>query len=159
MLARSLTFQTGVVAAMPKLRAFARSLCKNRDYADDLVQETVLRALGNEAKFDPATNLNAWLFTILRNHFYSDIRKRRREVEDADGVFSKNVPIEDSPLKKMEAREALRLVEDMPPEWRIPLRLLADGATYEEIAAELTQQVGTVKSRISRGRALLRAAE
>lgn len=159
MLARSGIFGGRVVAAMPQLRAFARSLCKNRDQADDLVQETMLRALSNENKFDPASNLNAWLFTILRNHFYSDIRKRRREVEDADGIFSKNIPIEDSPLKKMEAREALRLVEDMPPEWRIPLRLLADGATYEEIAAELTQQVGTVKSRISRGRALLRAAE
>ena len=70
-----------VLAAVPSLRAFAISLCGNVDRADDLVQETLLRALANIDSFQPGTNMSAWLFTILRNHFRSEYRKRRREVE------------------------------------------------------------------------------
>ena len=74
-----------LVEALPMLRAFARSLSGNRDRADDLVQETVMRALANKDKFQVGTNLHAWLVTILRNQYYSEGRKRRREVEDAEG--------------------------------------------------------------------------
>ena len=74
-----------VLSAVPSLRAFAISLCGNVDRADDLVQETLLRALANINSFQPGTNMSAWLFTILRNHFRSEYRKRRREVEDTDG--------------------------------------------------------------------------
>jgi len=73
-----------ILAAIPNLRAFAISLSGNVDRADDLVQETVLRALANIDSFQPGTNMPAWLFTILRNLFRSEYRKRRREVEDTD---------------------------------------------------------------------------
>src|SRR5580700_5741608 len=77
-----------VLGAVPSLRAFAISLCGNVDRADDLVQETLLRALANIESFQPGTNMSAWLFTILRNHFRSEYRKRRREVEDWDGSYA-----------------------------------------------------------------------
>ena len=70
-----------ILASVPSLRAFAISLSGNGDRADDLVQETLLRALANIDSFQPGSNLPAWLFTILRNLFRSDYRKRRREVE------------------------------------------------------------------------------
>ena len=72
-----------ILASVPSLRAFAISLSGNGDRADDLVQETLLRAIANIDSFQPGSNLPAWLFTILRNLFRSDYRKRRREVEDA----------------------------------------------------------------------------
>ena len=79
-----------ILASVPSLRAFAISLSGNGDRADDLVQETLLRALANIDSFQPGSNLPAWLFTILRNLFRSDYRKRRREVEDADGSYAEN---------------------------------------------------------------------
>jgi len=77
-----------MLAAIPRLRAFAISLCGNVDRADDLVQETLLRAMANIDSFQPGTNMSAWLFTILRNLFRSEYRKRRREVEDTDGSYA-----------------------------------------------------------------------
>jgi len=74
-----------MLAAVPSLRAFAISLSGNVDRADDLVQEMLLRAIANINSFHPGTNMSAWLITILRNLFRSEYRKRRREVEDADG--------------------------------------------------------------------------
>ena len=82
-----------MLAAVPSLRAFAISLCGNVDRADDLVQETLLRALANINSFQPGTNMPAWLFTILRNLFRSEYRKRRREVEDADGSYAETLKI------------------------------------------------------------------
>jgi len=79
------TLRDAILKTVPSLRAFAVSLSGNVDRADDLVQETLLRALANIDSFRPGTNLSAWLFTILRNQFRSEYRKRRREVEDADG--------------------------------------------------------------------------
>src|SRR5205809_5515331 len=78
-------------SAIPNLRAFAISLSGNVDRADDLVQETILRALANIDSFQPGTNMSAWLFTILRNLFRSEYRKRRREVEDATGMYAESM--------------------------------------------------------------------
>src|SRR6266699_931783 len=80
-----------VLAAVPSLRAFAISLCGNIDRADDLVQETLLRALAHIDSFQPGTNMPAWLFTILRNLFRSEYRKRRREVADAEGRYAEDL--------------------------------------------------------------------
>ena len=91
-----------IIATVPRLRAFAMSLSGNLDRADDLVQETLLRALANIDSFRPGTNLTAWLFTILRNHFRSEYRKRRREVEDSDGHHTdslKSQPAQMAPSK------------------------------------------------------------
>src|SRR6188508_3601379 len=97
-----------ILAAVPGLRAFAISLCGNVDRADDLVQETLLRALANINSFQPGTNMSAWLFTILRNHFRSEYRKRRREVEDADGHYAETLtshPEQHGQLELTEFRE------------------------------------------------------
>jgi RNA polymerase sigma-70 factor (ECF subfamily) len=75
----------GLVNAIPNLRAFAMSLCGRSAWADDLVQETLVRAWAKADTYKDGTNLMAWLFTILRNEFYSQLRKRKREVEDVDG--------------------------------------------------------------------------
>jgi RNA polymerase sigma-70 factor (ECF subfamily) len=152
-------FRDGIVAAMPRLRSFALSMCYDQDKADDLVQDTMLAAIANERQFTPGTILDAWLFTILRNKFRSGLRKHAREVEDPDGLIAGTVAIEDSGLKKLEAKEAIELIEMMPPQWREPLRMIGDGATYEEIANELCEQVGTIKSRVNRARAMLGKAE
>src|SRR5207249_7038716 len=94
-----------ILAAVPSLRAFAISLSGNGDRADDLVQETLLRALANIDSFQPGSNLPAWLFTILRNLFRSDYRKRRREVEDADGNYAKTLKSYPEQLGRIEFEE------------------------------------------------------
>src|SRR5262245_35330852 len=86
-----LAVRDGIVRAIPQLRGFAFSLCRNTDRADDLVQETLSRALANIDSFEPGTKLVAWLFTILRNQFRSDFRKRGREVLDRDGLVANSV--------------------------------------------------------------------
>src|ERR1044071_6246067 len=91
-----------VLAAVPSLRAFAISLSGNVDRADDLVQETLLRALANIDSFRPGTNLTAWLFTILRNHFRSEYRKRKREVEDADEKHSETLRSQPDQMDRVE---------------------------------------------------------
>src|SRR5450755_2278536 len=102
-----------MLAAVPSLRAFAISLCGIVDRADDLVQEALLRAWANLDSFEPGTNMSAWLFTILRNLFRLEYRKRRREVEDADGSDAESLislPEQSSRLKIEEFRRALKLL-------------------------------------------------
>src|ERR1700687_2286203 len=99
-----------VLGAVPSLRAFAISLCGNVDRADDLVQETLLRAIANINSFEPGTNMSAWLFTILRNLFRSEYRKRRREVEDGNGRYAESLkshPEQPSRVEFEEFRVAL----------------------------------------------------
>src|ERR1022692_1456076 len=103
-----------VLGAVPSLRAFAISLCGNVDRADDLVQETLLRALANIESFQPGTNMSAWLFTILRNHFRSEYRKRRREVEDAEGHYAESLTSLPDQSSHLEMDEFRRAVEQLP---------------------------------------------
>jgi RNA polymerase sigma-70 factor (ECF subfamily) len=146
------------MAGMKYLRRYAINLCRDGVRADDLVQETMLRALANRERFEIGTSMNAWLTVICRNLFLSGARKGMRDVEDPDDAMAKSVPVEDSPLKKMEVAELLQLIDKMPDNFRIPLRMVADGASYEEVAFELREHVGTIKSRINRGREMLKSA-
>ena len=145
-----------MLAAVPSLRAFAISLCGNVDRADDLVQETLLRAWANLSSFQPGTSMSAWLFTILRNLFRSEYRKRRREVEDVDSSYAESLtslPDQNSRLEINEFRKALRL---LPPEQRESLILVgASGFSYEEAAQICGCAVGTIKSRVNRARTRL----
>jgi RNA polymerase sigma-70 factor, ECF subfamily len=145
-----------MLAAVPSLRAFAISLSGNVDRADDLVQEALLRAWANLDSFEPGTNMSAWLFTILRNLFRSEYRKRRREVEDAEGSYAEQLttpPEQNSRLEIDEFREALKL---LPPEQRESLILVgASGFSYEEAAQICGCAVGTIKSRVNRARGRL----
>ena len=145
-----------MLAAVPSLRAFAISLCGNVDRADDLVQEALLRALTNIESFEPGTNMPAWLFTILRNQFRSEYRKRRREVEDANGKYAENLkslPEQPGHIEFAEFREALG---QLPSDQREALILIgASGFSYEEAAKICGCAVGTIKSRVNRARTRL----
>ncbi len=142
-----------LLGAIPALRAFAFSLTYDLDRSDDLVQDTLVRAWTKSDSFQRGTNLYAWLFTILRNLFYSEQRKRKREVEDADGSIAGRL----SSLPEQEVRVEMRAFEaalnTLPVPQREALVLVgAQSFTYEEAAAICGVAVGTVKSRVSRAR-------
>ncbi len=147
-----------ILAAVPKLRAFAISLSGNVERADDLVQETLLRALSHIDSFQPGTNLQAWLFTILRNLFRSEYRKRRREVEDADGHYADSLVTHPEQEGQMEFKELRAALAKLPQDQREALILVgASGFSYEEAAKICECAVGTIKSRVNRARARLAA--
>jgi RNA polymerase sigma-70 factor, ECF subfamily len=148
--------RAAVLAAVPSLRAFAISLCGNVDRADDLVQETLLRALANINSFQPGSNMPAWLFTILRNLFRSEYRKRRREVEDADGSYAASLKSQPEQTGRVEFEEFRRALAKLPPDQREALILVgASGFSYEEAAEICGCAVGTIKSRVNRARSRL----
>ena len=145
-----------MLGAVPSLRAFAISLSGNVDRADDLVQETLLRAVANIDSFQPGTNMSAWLFTILRNLFRSEYRKRRREVEDVDGSYAESLKSHPEQEGRMEMREFRTALAKLPADQREALILVgAAGFSYEEAAAICECAVGTIKSRVNRARTRL----
>lgn len=150
------SMREALLAAVPSLRAFAISLSGNVDRADDLVQETLLRALSHIDSFQPGTNLNAWLFTILRNLFHSEYRKRRREVEDSDGAYAARLSTQPEQGARLDLEDFKAALARLPPDQREVLLLVgASGFSYEE-AAEICQcAVGTIKSRVNRARTRL----
>ncbi len=148
-----------MLAALPSLRAFAMSLSGRHDRADDLVQETVMRAWAKQDGFTLGTNMNAWLFTILRNLFYSQMRKRGREVQDVDGAFSGRLAVAPDHDGRMALTDFRRALDTLPPDQREALLLIgAAGFSYEEAAEICGCAVGTVKSRVSRARGRLQFA-
>jgi len=142
--------------AVPRLRAFAISLCSNVDKADDLVQETLLRALSHIDQFEPGTNMSAWLFTILRNLFRSDYRKRRREVEDDDGSYAESLKSQPEQNGRLELDELPAALAKLPADQREAVILVgASGLSYEEAANICRCPIGTIKSRVNRARGRL----
>jgi RNA polymerase sigma-70 factor (ECF subfamily) len=145
--------RTDLVGAIPNLRAFAVSLCGNPDRADDLVQEALVKAWSNLSSFAEGTNLAAWLFTILRNIYYSEYRKRRREVADSDGAIAARLataPAQSGHMDFLDFRSAL---QKLPADQREALILIgASGLSYEEAAGVCNCAVGTMKSRVNRAR-------
>lgn len=149
-------FKQELLASVPSLRAFALSLCFKPDRADDLVQETLLRAWANRETYRPDTHLKAWLFTILRNQFYTECRKRTREVEDADGAYAARLVTMPDQSSHMEFVRFRKAMTQLPDDQREALLLVgASGFSYEEAAEICGVAVGTIKSRINRGRAKL----
>ncbi|MBZ6076276.1 sigma-70 family RNA polymerase sigma factor [Microvirga puerhi] len=142
-----------LLAAVPSLRAFAISLSGQVDRADDLVQDTLLRALSNLHRFEPGTNLNAWLFTILRNLFHSEYRKRRREVEDPEGSYASRLKVQPEQGARLDFEDFRVALAKLPPDQREALLLVgAQGFSYEEAANICGCAVGTIKSRVNRAR-------
>jgi RNA polymerase sigma-70 factor (ECF subfamily) len=131
MLVEGSSLRDEMLAAVPSLRAFAISFTNNRDRADDLVQETILRAWANINKFEPGTNLNAWLFTILRNLFHSDYRKRKHEVEDADGPFAARLRTHPDQQSHLDFEAFRTALATLPRDQREALLLIgAQGLSY-----------------------------
>ncbi|MET3354945.1 sigma-70 family RNA polymerase sigma factor [Xanthobacter autotrophicus] len=148
--------RTQVLEFLPALRAFARSLTRNRTEADDLVQETLLKALSNMDKFDPGTNLRAWLFTILRNTYYTEIRKRRRENDGMSALAQQDTNIGPSQEWSATLSSLKEALAKLPDDQREALVLVgAAGLSYEEAAAVCGCALGTIKSRVNRARAKL----
>lgn len=154
--ARDLAFKNELVALIPQLRAFARSLTGDATAADDLAQDAMVKAWDARANFQMGTNMKAWTFMILRNQFYSEKRRSWRQIQlDQDGAERTLVAIDDpaAPLALDELRQGLAM---LPPEQREALILVgAGGFAYEEAARICNCAVGTVKSRVSRARRAL----
>lgn len=145
-----------IIAVIPSLRAFARALANDRDRADDLVQETLLKALSNLDRFQAGTNIRAWLFTILRNTFFSELRKHRREVADVDGKHAAQLTTRAVQVEKIEFHDFRRALTRLPSEQREALILVGPaGFSYEEAAGICKCAVGTIKSRVNRARVRL----
>jgi len=145
-----------IIAALPSLRAFACSLTNNIESADDLVQEAIVKAWANIDRFERGTNLNAWLFTILRNNFYSEYRKRRREVEDADGSYAAKLNSAPEQYGRLDFEDMRKALAKLPVDQREALILVgAEGLSYEEAAQICDCAIGTIKSRVNRARTRL----
>jgi RNA polymerase sigma-70 factor (ECF subfamily) len=150
-------FEKQLLNIIPDLRAFARFLAGNPTEADDLVQDTVVRALNAYEHFDLNTNIKAWTFTILRNIRINSYRKRRfEELDEATmATMSARANQEDS----LELKEVLRALETLPVAQREVITLVrAGGLSYEEAAEIMGCKLGTIKSRVNRADAALRAA-
>jgi RNA polymerase sigma-70 factor (ECF subfamily) len=146
-------FRQHLLAAIPKLRAFALSLASHSDYADDLVQETLMKAWNHQNSFQEGTNIKAWLFTILRNEYFSQLRKRRREVEDADGDYASSVMTPGGQESQLDMADLRIALQQLPDDQREAVVLVgASGFSYQEVAEICRVPVGTVKSRVNRAR-------
>ena len=156
MTAVSQSFKTDLLGSIPSLRAFAVSLTQNADKADDLVQETLVKAWDKHESFQPGTNLKAWLFTILRNEFYSQMRKRGREVQDSDGIMTARLAVHPAQHGQLDLKDFRGALEQLPEDQREAIILIgASGFSYEEAADICGCAVGTIKSRVSRARTRL----
>lgn len=141
-----------VATLLPQLRGLARFLARDRAEADDLVQEAVLRALRGLGQFQPGTSVRAWLFTILRNVFYEQARRRKRERAALERQAAPESIAAHQP-HEADLADLARQLRQLPPTLREALVLVgAQELTYEEAAAICAVPVGTMKARVSRAR-------
>lgn len=151
---KSLTFRNELVGMQEELRRFAYKLTSNREEADDLLQETSIKASDNEDKFTPDTNFKGWMYTIMRNIFINNYRKVVREqtyVDRTDNLYHLNLPQNsgfDSTEGAYDLKEMRRVVNALPKEYKTPFSMHVAGFKYREIADKLGLPLGTVKSRI-----------
>ena len=151
---KSLSFRKDLIGVQAELLRFAYKLTANREEANDLLQETFLKALDNEEKYVPDTNFKGWMYTIMRNIFINNYRKIVRDqtfIDTTDNYYHLNLP-QDSGFESAEGaydlKEMHRIVNALPREHKIPLSMHVSGFKYREIAEKLGLPLGTVKSRI-----------
>jgi len=146
-------FIDGIMSSLSRLRAYAISLTRNVDQAEDLVQETTLKAISKHERFEVGTNLQAWLFTILRNLFFSSRRRSQREIEDTDGAYAAALTTIPDQEDRIVVRDLGAALAQLPQEQREAVLLVgAEGLSYDETAEALGVKVGTIKSRVNRAR-------
>ena len=149
-------FKRELIHVAPHLRAFARALCGSADRADDLAQETMLKAWAARDRYRAGTNFKAWTFTILRNQFYSETRRNRFRGEYDETMAERILYTPGSQESVLELGDVLRALAAIPAGYREALILVSvEGMSYEEAAEVCQIAVGTVKSRVSRARAML----
>jgi RNA polymerase sigma-70 factor (ECF subfamily) len=147
-----------ILACIPHLRAFAHLLARDRSLAEDLVQDTVLRALTYYHQFRPGTNFRSWLIIILRNRYFNEMRRRNRRVEVSKEIAMAEISTSGGQEERIEVRDFMRAFERLPASQREALLLVgASGFSYEEAAGISGCAVGTMKSRVSRARLQLQA--
>jgi RNA polymerase sigma-70 factor, ECF subfamily len=145
-------FKADLLAAVPRLRAFAIGIA-GRELADDLVQETILKAWANAARYQDATNFTGWLYTILRNCYLNQWRKQRREVQDYGGAYTNSLVQEHNQEHALHLADLEKAMACLNGNQRQALMLVAaEGLSYEETALICKCSVGAVKSRVHRGR-------
>ncbi|MCL1615524.1 sigma-70 family RNA polymerase sigma factor [Bacteroides sp. ET71] len=148
------TFATELVGVQDDLLRFAYKLTADRDEANDLLQDTSLKALDNEEKYEPATNFKGWIYTIMRNIFINNYRRIVREqtfIDTTENQYHLNTPqgeAFESTESTYDLKEMHRIVNALPKEYRIPFSMHIAGFKYREIAEKLNIPLGTVKSRI-----------
>jgi RNA polymerase sigma factor (sigma-70 family) len=149
-------FRSSLTQIAPHLRAFARTLCGSADYADDLAQTTLLKAWAARASYRAGTNFKAWMFTILRNQFYSEARRTRFTGEYDEEMAERTLSTKGGQEENIELGDVMRAMATLPTNYRDALILVAVGDfAYEEVAEICDVALGTVKSRICRARAML----
>ena len=155
------TFTQNLLGMQTELHRFALKLTADHEEANDLLQETSLKALDNEDKYTPDTNFKGWMYTIMRNIFINNYRKTVRDqtfIDQTDNLFHLNLP-QDSGFESTEGnydlKEIRRIVNSLPKEYRVPFSMYVSGFKYREIADKLGLPLGTVKSRIFFTRQLL----
>ena len=147
-------FDEALIALQSDLLGFAYKLTADKHDAEDLLQETMLKALDNKDKFDPETNFKGWMYTIMRNIFINNYRKVVRDqtfVDKTDNLYHLNLPQDagfESTERTYDLKEMHRVVNALPKEYRVPFAMHVSGFKYREIAEKLNLPLGTVKSRI-----------
>ncbi len=151
-------FRDSLVALIPSLRAFARGLSGSRELADDLAQDAMMRAWAARDSYTVGTNFRAWMFMILRNQFYTTIRKNSR-MTSLDPEFAERMLVIPAPQQhRIHLNDVARAMQQLPVEQREVLMLVgANGVSYEEAAEIIGCAIGTIKSRVGRGRKALAA--
>lgn len=150
------SFKDELTSVVPHLRAFARGLCGRPDMADDLVQETLLKAWAAQERFEPGTSMRAWTFVILRNAYLTDMRRNRFRGEYDEAVAERILTAPAGQEEPIHLSDMHRALLTLPPERREALLLVgAGGFSYEEAAVICGCAVGTIKSRVGRARAAL----
>ena len=147
-------FRRELLDTLPRLRAFARGLSGRPDFADDLVQETAIKAWIARDRYQPGTNMRAWTFAILRNHYLSELRRGKRETDLDEGAAERMLVMEANQEAPLHLDDMEAALHRLAPERREAVLLVgASGFRYEEAAEIAGCPIGTMKSRVARARA------